>query len=796
MNLKFLHVLTCSFIICMIMLSTLPVLSQSCPATYVERNGFVVIEAEAANNLPSAWNRRTNIRGYTGSSYLRYEGTNNFRTPGRNVYSFKFYVASAGTFRFQWRNRIAKGSNSTEHNDAWLRFPDAADFFGKRGNSTVYPKGSGKFPTAEGAGGNGWFKVYTNDLNEWTYQTVTSDFDAHDIFVRFNRAGVYTVQVAGRSNGHAIDRLVLYRTNKSTSEATNPSLSVTRCTSGGTQNQSPTVQAGSNRTIQLPDNDVTLTANASDPDGSISSYSWSKVSGPSAELSGRNKRSLQVNNMVEGTYEFRVTVRDNDGATASDNVKVFVKSESDPEPPVSGSVTLSLYNARTDQPISGFNPISNGAVIDLSKTGKSLTIVANTTGDARSVTFNYNGQKEYKVEGSEPFSLGGDIGVDLQPWDYKLGGNTLEAVVGGPNAVIARTTVNFSIVDGTIDPEPPFSDGITLSLVNTNTNAPISGFNPLTDGAVVDVSIVGNDLSIIANASEEVEKVIFSYNGQQGYRVEGVAPFAINGDIGVNIQPWDYELGDNQVTAIAYDGSGNVFATNSVTFQIVEDAVNPEPPVVPGGVSFTLYNAVTDRPINGFSPLVDGQTIDLSQTGKSLSIVVNATSEADLVKFDYNGQNSFKVEGAAPFSIAGDIGDNLLPFTPPLGTNRLTAIVEDSRGNVIGERSITFNVVDGSNARFAGDSKKGNSSTSSGVEKSVIANETPTIHPNPAQDYINLYTPEDAVVTLYSNTGRVVKSIKLAGGNSKISVANLKPGVYNIQVQEQSGLNSFRIIKR
>ena len=49
-------------------------------------------------------------------------------------------------------------------------------------------------------------------------------------------------------------------------------------------NISPTADAGPNKTITLPTNTITLSGNGTDPDGTISSYSWIKISGPSGEL--------------------------------------------------------------------------------------------------------------------------------------------------------------------------------------------------------------------------------------------------------------------------------------------------------------------------------------------------------------------------------------------------------------------------------------------------------------------------------------------------------------------------------
>src|SRR5215204_4764807 len=92
-------------------------------------------------------------------------------------------------------------------------------------------------------------------------------------------------------------------------------------------NQSPTVNAGTDQTIVLPTSSVTLTGTASDPDGSIASYSWSKVSGPAGgTITSAASASTTVTGLVQGIYSFRLTVTDNGGAVATDDVLVTVNT--------------------------------------------------------------------------------------------------------------------------------------------------------------------------------------------------------------------------------------------------------------------------------------------------------------------------------------------------------------------------------------------------------------------------------------------------------------------------------------
>src|SRR5262249_39112422 len=88
-------------------------------------------------------------------------------------------------------------------------------------------------------------------------------------------------------------------------------------------NIAPTANAGADKTIPLPSNRVTLSGSGSDSDGTISSYAWSKLTGPSTfTINAPSAASTTVSNLVQGSYTFRLTVTDNAGATGTDDVIV------------------------------------------------------------------------------------------------------------------------------------------------------------------------------------------------------------------------------------------------------------------------------------------------------------------------------------------------------------------------------------------------------------------------------------------------------------------------------------------
>ncbi|RYY52512.1 MAG: T9SS type A sorting domain-containing protein [Chitinophagaceae bacterium] len=114
-------------------------------------------------------------------------------------------------------------------------------------------------------------------------------------------------------------------------------------------NVAPVVNAGTDKTITLPVSSVALLATATDADGTIKTYRWSRVSGPTAHtFSNAGIANPTVSGLTAGTYTFQVTVTDDDGATASDQVNVIVKPATVPRPVAN---VAPVVNAGADQTI-------------------------------------------------------------------------------------------------------------------------------------------------------------------------------------------------------------------------------------------------------------------------------------------------------------------------------------------------------------------------------------------------------------------------------------------------------------
>ena len=90
-----------------------------------------------------------------------------------------------------------------------------------------------------------------------------------------------------------------------------------------------TASAGANQIITLPTNTVTLDASGSKvTSGSITSYSWTKVSGPTTGTLTLISNGLQakLTDLVAGVYVYQLTVKDSNGSTATANVTVTVNA--------------------------------------------------------------------------------------------------------------------------------------------------------------------------------------------------------------------------------------------------------------------------------------------------------------------------------------------------------------------------------------------------------------------------------------------------------------------------------------
>lgn len=140
-------------------------------------------------------------------------------------------------------------------------------------------------------------------------------------------------QGEGASNSCGYDPITIFYDNFVFLDATATLADVNAELSGGgaPTNQSPSVDAGPNQTITLPDTDAVMNGTTSDADGTIASKLWTKISGPTGgTISNTAIDDPTMSALQEGTYVFRLSATDDDGATSIDDVQIQVQSSTPP----------------------------------------------------------------------------------------------------------------------------------------------------------------------------------------------------------------------------------------------------------------------------------------------------------------------------------------------------------------------------------------------------------------------------------------------------------------------------------
>ena len=148
------------------------------------------------------------------------------------------------------------------------------------------------------------------------------------------QAGSYTFQLTVKDNSGA---------------AATDQVVITVNAAAAAPNQLPIANAGNPQTITLPTSSVTLDGTSSfDPDGTITKFSWSLVSGAAGTaFSAQTGSTTAVTGLTVGTYTFKLTVTDNSGASATDEVTITVKAAAATPPPANQSPTANAGNAQT-----------------------------------------------------------------------------------------------------------------------------------------------------------------------------------------------------------------------------------------------------------------------------------------------------------------------------------------------------------------------------------------------------------------------------------------------------------------
>ncbi|MDQ3458270.1 MAG: hypothetical protein M3498_03040 [Deinococcota bacterium] len=145
------------------------------------------------------------------------------------------------------------------------------------------------------------------------------------------------------------------------------------------------------------------------------------------------------------------------GCASGDRTPVAPPADPPPASAPPAVVSFSLVDADTDEPITGFDPIREGATLDLSQvTARNLNIRINTDPPgAGSVVLSVVGDSHNRVQNSAPYTLFADseAGLTAEPGAYHLSATPYGAS-GGQGTAGEPLNLSFRVSDGQ-SPAPP-----------------------------------------------------------------------------------------------------------------------------------------------------------------------------------------------------------------------------------------------------------------------------------------------------------------------------------------------------
>lgn len=428
-------------------------------------------------------------------------------------------------------------------------------------------------------------------------------------------------------------------------------------------NALPVAQIATDETAVLVGGTINFSAAASaDSDGTIASYVWS-----STAFDGDLNGSEQTQTFdTEGTYTVTLTVTDNDGATAQDEVTITVAGSN--TAPVASVGETKAITVEIDEVIN----LDGTASTDLednivSYTWSSADLAEDLTGATQTTSFSEAGEYVIRLTVEDAFGETGtdDLTVTVQP-------DTVAAVAGDDQTVEEGDTVNF---DGTGSFADPGATTVTYTWSSTCFDSDLTGetaqftFETAGDCTVtltVDVDGVTD--------TDELLVTVEPYND---------APVADAGD-SFNITVDTLATFDGSGSSDVQDGTPASYSWASDAFDVPLTGVGPTFTFTTTG-TFTVTLTVEDSAGEQDTDVITVTVVDvgdpIANAGPDQTIVIGETATLDATTSTDDGSiASYEWTNAYwDAALTGDAPETLA-FNA-IGTYEITLSITDNEGN-------------------------------------------------------------------------------------------------------------------
>lgn len=166
---------------------------------FKEESGELLMECES---VPSSngWIYHADSSGHSGFGYYEWIKPGQGIRPGTGLLTYNFEITTAGTYQLLIRGKMKDADNRPETpdpdgNDVWAKIHTSSSAF----NDTVYHK-----------------IAILGHPHGWTWNSNDDKTTGHAVtpMLLMLQKGVYSITLSGRSQGYAIDKILLLKTDK------------------------------------------------------------------------------------------------------------------------------------------------------------------------------------------------------------------------------------------------------------------------------------------------------------------------------------------------------------------------------------------------------------------------------------------------------------------------------------------------------------------------------------------------------------------------------------------------------
>lgn len=516
----------------------------------------------------------------------------------------------------------------------------------------------------------------------------------------------------------------------------------TEITVADAPNQLPAANAGPDQLITLPNSEISLSGSGSDPDGNISAYSWVKTSGPSgAIISDPNSASTTVTGLVQGTYQFQLTVTDNVGASASDLIKISVNPPGNQLPVANAGPDMEISLPTNSVTLTGIATDPDGTIASTKwrkLTGPAGPTIQNSNWPTTNVNGLIAGTYTYEFRATDntnavsrdtmqivvqpanqpPVANAGEDQEITLPQNFtSLNGSGVDAdgeivaynwqQVSGPSTATIATageqlTQVLNLLEGayifeltvTDNRNAIAADQVTI-IVNPQPNQP-----PLVNaGSNVSISLPQNSITLNGTASDadgSISEIVWT-------QTSGPAQATISNPNNLTTDILNLEAGIYEFVLTVTDNEG---ATASSLIQVtVSDSTAPSnlPPIANAGPDIQITLPLNQTPVEGNGTDPDGTIISYMWrkiSGPASATISNSNSATCMISGLIAGTYRFELKVADnDFAINRDTmtllvlpAPNILPvanagndrtLTLPVNSTTLNGSGNDQDGYIV-----------------------------------------------------------------------------------------------------------------